>query len=526
MNRRAFLRFTSASVLAYACRGVRAPTSAIRYGDPNALPPHVAIEPGWIEHRQPYPEATAAYRWTDIILEACAREVEATGVPRVTVISRHMAIACTAMYDAWACYDATAIGTRLAGSLRRPVTEHTIPAKTIAIGHAVYHALLALFPADAAWLAGQMRALHLDPGDTSKDPATPQGIGRLVADALIGYRSHDGSNMLGDEIGGDGTPYSDYTFYEPRTTRDPNRWQPITFEDGKTPGFLTAHWYRVKLLALDRSDQFRPGPQPLVGSPRLRDEVAECIAFNGGLSLEQKSIVEFMRDGPRSTGQSGHWLEFARDVSRRDHADLDRDVKLFFVVANTAFEAFVAAWDAKRRYDSSRPYALVRLVQELFAGTDVIGYLGPGKGFGTIRAEQWKPYSPGTFITPPFPGYVSGHSTVSGACAKMLELFTGGDAFGVYHHHTAGMATEPNATAAAMQAMNGVPAVGLPADKHVVIALPTFTATAELAGISRVMGGYHIQTDNVEGLRLGRSVATFAWPRYQAYFAGTAQIRA
>ena len=51
--------------------------------------------------------------------------------------------------------------------------------------------------------------------------------------------------------------------------------------------------------------------------------------------------------------------------------------------------------------------------------------------------------------------------------------------------------------------------------------LPTFTATAEMAGISRVMGGYHIQSDNLEGLAIGRKVAQFTWPRIRAYFNGT-----
>jgi hypothetical protein len=44
-----------------------------------------------------------------------------------------------------------------------------------------------------------------------------------------------------------------------------------------------------------------------------------------------------------------------------------------------------------------------------------------------------------------------------------------------------------------------------------------------MAGISRVMGGYHIQADNVEGLKLGRAVAEFSWPKYRAYFDGSAK---
>ena len=56
--------------------------------------------------------------------------------------------------------------------------------------------------------------------------------------------------------------------------------------------------------------------------------------------------------------------------------------------------------------------------------------------------------------------------------------------------------------------------------REVILELPTFTAAAEMAGISRVMGGYHIQADNIEGLELGRAVAYHSWPKYQAYFAG------
>jgi hypothetical protein len=39
------------------------------------------------------------------------------------------------------------------------------------------------------------------------------------------------------------------------------------------------------------------------------------------------------------------------------------------------------------------------------------------------------------------------------------------------------------------------------------------------------MGGYHIQADNIAGLQLGRQVARLSWPRYQAYFDGTAVVR-
>jgi hypothetical protein len=511
---------------ARAAAAVESTATDIKYGNPAALPPRATIPSDWIEHRTANPRPSPAYAWVDVVLEVTGREVEKIGA-RPTVISRQMAIPITAMFDAWAAYDEKAVGTRLGGKLRRPANERTPKAKAKAISYAAYRTLVDIFPKDRDWLGEQMRKMGYDPNDVSTDVKTPQGIGNAAAAALLDYRHHDGSNQLGDEIGSSGKPYADYTMYEPRNPIDreidPDRWQQIPFDDGKGgtayPGFLTPHWYRVKPFALERCDQFRSPPFPKVGSSELKRQVDECIAFNGSLSLEQKSVVEFMRDGPRSTGQSGHWLQFAQDVSRRDGFDLDKDMKLFFAVANTAFDAFIAAWDGKRFYDSARPYALVR---HYYAGRNIVGYLGPGKGFGTIPAERWHPYSPSTFVTPPFPGYVSGHSTVSGACAKMLELFTGSDRYGAYYRHQAGKWTEPNSPVSAMQSMEGRHAEGLPESAEVVLMLPTFTATAEMAGISRVMGGYHIQADNIEGLRLGRSVAEFSWPKYRAYFDGTA----
>lgn len=56
----------------------------------------------------------------------------------------------------------------------------------------------------------------------------------------------------------------------------------------------------------------------------------------------------------------------------------------------------------------------------------------------------------------------------------------------------------------------------------VALDLPTFSATAEMAGLSRVMGGYHIQADNIAGLELGRKVSVYIYPKIKSYFDGTA----
>jgi hypothetical protein len=484
---------------------------------------------GFLAHAGANDHPTAAYRWIDTIEEVAARRVVREGA-KPTIISRDMAIAVTAMYDAWAAYDEVAVGTRLGGSLRRPAEERTTEHQETAIAYAVFHALSWLYPEDTEWLALQMKQMGYDPEQRSSDAATPIGIGIRVADALIAYRRNDGANQFGDEGGGAGKPYADYTGYHPVNApdhiTDPDRWQPITFVNPAggtiTPGFLTPQWFRVKPLGMERADQFRlPGPPP-AASAQLRAQADQVLAYNASLTLRQKALVEFMRDGPRSTGQSGHWLLFAQDVSRRDHNDLGKDVRLFFCIANVCFDGFIACWESKRFYDSSRPWTLIHYY---YKGVPIRGWAGPCKGVATMPGEEWHPYSPETFITPPFPGFPSGHATVSGASSRMLALFTGSDRFGVVERRRAGVLTEPGCDAPLMQSVDGHELAGIPASEIETLALPTFSATARLAALSRALGGYHIPYDNDQGLIMGQNIADYCWPHYQAYFTGSAHPR-
>lgn len=347
-----------------------------------------------------------------------------------------------------------------------------------------------------------MRELGLDPTNNSLDPNTPEGIGNLAAKAVIEARKNDGANQYGEEKGSDGKPYFDYTGYAPVNSPDenldPNRWQPKYFSDGKggkyAPGCLTPYWQHVKPIALASADQFRPEPPPQIGSTKLEEEVREVVELQSKLTDEQKALVEFMRDGPQSVQQAGHWLKFAQDVSRRDNHTLDQDVKMYFYNQVVAMDGFIASWDAKMFYDYARPFALVH---EYYKGKTITGWGGENKGMIKMDGNQWRPYSPETFLCPPFPSYTSGHSTISGGCAEALKLWTGSDTFGEEQEFVAGSMTEPNNLG-----------------DTVMLKFPTFTETAEMAGMSRVLGGYHIQSDNIAGLKLGRDVAHEVWKFY------------
>ena len=146
------------------------------------------------QERVPLERQNRAYRCLDIMLEAAAREVDRIGA-RPTILSRQMMIQAVAVFDAWAAYDEHAVGSRFGGRLRRPAAERTLANKEIAVAYASHRALLGVFPDDAAWLNEQMRALGHDPDDVSTDVTTPQGIGNVVAAAVLEYRLRDGANL-------------------------------------------------------------------------------------------------------------------------------------------------------------------------------------------------------------------------------------------------------------------------------------------------------------------------------------------
>jgi hypothetical protein len=452
-----------------------------------------------------------AYQWSEMAITATANDTEMFK-PRPTITSRFLGLIFVSIFDAWSRYDEKAIPVYLDGVERRPSDERTLKNKEIAVSYAAYRAMNEYYYSDKELFTNFMVELGLDPNNESLDPTTPEGIGNLAAKAVIEARKGDGANQYGEEEGSNGEPYFDYTGYEPVNpvdqNNDPNRWQPKYFSDGKggkfAPGCLTPFWDKVKPVSLKSGDQFRPGPPPKIGSKQLEEEVKEVIEMQANLTDEEKALVEFMRDGPQSVQQAGHWLKFAQEVSIRDDHTLDEDVKMFFYNQVVAMDAFIASWDSKMYYDFARPYALVH---EYYDQQKIKAWGGVGKGMIEMDGNQWRPYSPDTFLCPPFPSYTSGHSTISGGCAEALKLWTGSDEFGSEVELVAGYLTEPENLG-----------------DTVTLKFPTFTKTAEMAGISRVLGGYHIQSDNIAGLELGRDVAHEAWKFYKKHIGEEEQM--
>jgi len=462
------------------------------------------IHLGLVHQSEPKGVDNIAYKWGRMALLATANDTEKFN-PRPTITSRFLGLIFVSVFDAWSRYDKKAIPVYLNGTARRPIDEHNLKNKEIAISYAAFRAMNEYYYEDREMFENFMIELGLDPSNETLDPSTPEGIGNLAAKAVIEARKGDGSNQYGEETTANDISYFDYTNYEPINSVDenvnPNRWQPKYFSDNKggsfAPGCLTPFWDKVDPIALKSADQFRPGPPPMIGSKQLENEVKEVIEMQANLTDYEKALVEFMRDGPQSVQQAGHWLKFAQDVSRRDNHTLDDDVKMYFYNQVVAMDAFIACWDSKMYYDYARPFALVH---HYYEDQKIKAWGGEEKGMIEMDGYLWRPYSPDTFLCPPFPSYVSGHSSISGGCAEALKIWTGSDEFGSKAKLVAGAMTEPNNLG-----------------DTITLKFPTFTEAAEMAGISRVLGGYHIQADNVAGLELGRNVAKEVWEFYKKH---------
>ncbi len=440
--------------------------------------------------------------------------------------ARSLAIVSTAMFDAWAAYDPIANGTRFGADLRRPAGERNAGNQSKAISFAAYITLIDLFPAQKARFDTLMETMNYKtPGvaiSVSTDRNTPEGIGQLVAQALISYRSTDGSNQSGNlSLNADGIPqpYQDYATsanpryvsphingaFDPTVSASislaPNEkfWHPLTI-GGVTQTYLGAYWGRVTPFALTVGSQLRPAaPSPYNGATHLA-QLDAVIAKTATLTTKEKVIAEYWADGPRSETPPGHWHEFAKVVSTRDKNTLDDDAKMYFALSNAVFDAGIATWEAKRFYTASRPITQVR---NLKRGTSILGLNG-----ATIAGEDWQPFQIAGSLTPPFPEYTSGHSAFSAAGAEVLKKFTRSDAFVFATTITGVLKAEPTG-----------PSV------NVTLSYTTFTEAADEAGISRIYGGIHIQEGDLAGRTIGRSVGALVFEKARTYWDGLPSTR-
>jgi membrane-associated phospholipid phosphatase len=265
----------------------------------------------------------------------------------------------------------------------------------------------------------------------------------------------------------------------------------------------------VTPFAMTSDDEFRSfvglfGPAQY-GSSAFTQQARALITLSANLTDRQKMIAEYWANGPKSELPPGHWDLFAQFVSARDHHNVDDDAKMFFVLTSAIHDAGIAAWDAKRAFDSTRP---VSAIPFLFQGQQIMAWGGPGRGTVQMDGSMWIPYQPCTFWTPPFPEFISGHSTFSAAGATVLALWTGSERFG---------------SAVTFPPGSSVIEPGITPKRTVTLSWATFHDAANQAGISRRYGGIHFKAGDLAGRATGDLLGAQAFAKALTYFKGKAE---
>lgn len=281
-------------------------------------------------------------------------------------------------------------------------------------------------------------------------------------------------------------------------------------------------------------------------------------------------LAEFWADGPKSETPPGHWNVLANSVadspgfSRRlfgagaEVEPLEWDVKVYLALNGAVHDAAIVAWEVKRAFLAARPLSLIRHMGRLGQSTDPAGPAyhpdglplvpglievvtaessAPGQrhahlarfqgqvvvhawrgepgdrrnevgGTGWIRAIEWMPYQLRTFVTPAFPGFISGHSTFSRASAEVLTALTGSAYF-------------PGGLGEFVAPRDSYLTFERGPSTDVRLQWATYYDAADQAGQSRLWGGIHVTPDDLIGRRLGSTVGLSAVVRARRFYDGT-----
>ena len=278
-------------------------------------------------------------------------------------------------------------------------------------------------------------------------------------------------------------------------------------------------------------------------------------------------LAEFWADGPDSETPPGHWFVLLNGVM--DHPDFTTHwmgegeeldplryvVRAYLTLGGTLHDAAIAAWSHKGYYDYIRPVSAIRYMAGLGQRSDstlqsyhpgglplVPGHielieagdpLASGGNLGKIKvwawqgpdaiisptwdeaevgwilAEEWWPYQRPSFVTPPFAGYVSGHSTFSRAAAEILTSITGDPFF------PGGMGVFPVLENQFLVFEDG-PSVSFD------IQWATYRDASDQCSLSRIWGGIHPPADDFPGRGLGVEIAELGLERASRQFGDVA----
>lgn len=260
-------------------------------------------------------------------------------------------------------------------------------------------------------------------------------------------------------------------------------------------------------------------------------------------------LSEYWADGPQSETPPGHWFKIANQVTRHPMLlkkwggegevlnDLEWDVRTYFALGAGIHDAAIACWSTKGYYDYTRPIYAIRymcsrgqcsdmsksnyhpagiplvpgFIETVELGDPLAGsnnehvgkiklytFRGPVEatgldGVGWILGENWWTFQVKTFVTPPFPGYYSGHSTYSRTGAEIMKRITGSE------YYPGGMGEFVAAQGTYLRASPG-PSV------ETKLQWAKYTDASDQCSLSRIYGGLHPPQDDIPGRVVGQVI--------------------
>lgn len=296
----------------------------------------------------------------------------------------------------------------------------------------------------------------------------------------------------------------------PHILSEPEKWCALYVN--KAQSYLTPQWGDVRGVLSEETSRHitqRVGetyfPSPEVHAKEVEDVLELCQQ----LTEKEKMVAEFWAGGPGTCTPPGFWCMCAIYCARCHALTVVQQVRLYQRMTSALFEAGICAWRLKRQHLQERPIQSIRKLRPV---REVRTYDGT-----TAPSDAWLPYQELDFVSPPFPDFVSGHSTFSSVGSKVLTDFFGTNVIPTTYQleattvHILSPILESMDPTCNLCQVNVYPRTstietGKIPSTGITLAWTTWDEMAAEAGRSRLYGGIHYESSNQGGMALGRLV--------------------
>lgn len=242
-------------------------------------------------------------------------------------------------------------------------------------------------------------------------------------------------------------------------------------------------------------------------------EIEEVVKTYANLTDSQRMIAEYFQGG--QVTPPGIWNIYALYTIKSTNTDPNKATEFFYLLNKSLFMASIVAWNVKRKYMQARPIQEIRLLE-----SQLVNNFDGNK----VNNNIWIPFQQINNLTPPFPDYISGHSTFSSAAAVIFDKYFPQDFsninFKPFENEHGTMISQllenneyENNVKVVMFKINSssvydssVSSLKFPSCA-VKLTFNTWRELANLSGISRIYGGIHGNNANNAGLIIGEILA-------------------